>query len=245
MLYLTERSIREVEPLPVSYANLQLMLPPQTEAAAEKIYFALCTYMDAQGFIPCRKESAERTVAFVRGENSWTLFDDCADRLDINALDGLGRTLSRKLHVRAVGVMGNGRTRTLRLYTEGFLRDIYITAEKSTGLFRRRAGHALRWYAQLADGHTVRELADAFSRGTRGADVFPELQQLLGLDHTASFGFSSLEEVKPKGMAYMYFCTANRVRQRLIDRLWHTAPKTAKASAASCRMQKTHKNSAR
>lgn len=31
-------------------------------------------------------------------------------------------------HVRAVGVMGNGRTRTLRLYTDGFLRDIYITA---------------------------------------------------------------------------------------------------------------------
>ena len=62
--------------MPVSYANLQLMLPPQTEAAAEKIYFALCTYMDAQGFIPCRKESAERTLAFVRGENSWTLFDD-------------------------------------------------------------------------------------------------------------------------------------------------------------------------
>lgn len=87
--------------MPVSYANLQLMLPPQTEAAAEKIYFALCTYMDAQGFIPCQKESAERTVAFVRGETSWTLFDDCADRLDINVLDGLGRTLSRKLHVRA------------------------------------------------------------------------------------------------------------------------------------------------
>ena len=227
-----------MRPCPVSYANLQLMLPPQTEAAAEKIYFALCTYMDAQGFIPCQKESAERTVAFVRGETSWTLFDDCADRLDINALDGLGRTLSRKLHVRAVGVMGNGRTRTLRLYTEGFLRNIYITADKSAGPFRRRAGHALRWYAQLADGHTVRELADAFSRGTHGADVFPELQQLLGLDYTASFGFSSLEEVKPKDMAYLYFCAANRVRQRLLDRLWRPAPKTANASAASCRADK-------
>lgn len=224
--------------MPVSYANLQLMLPPQTEAAAEKIYFALCTYMDAQGFIPCRKESAERTLAFVRGETSWTLFDDRADRLDINALDGLGRSLSRKLHVRVVGVMGNGRTRTLRLYTEGFLRDIYITSDKAAGLFRRRAGHALRWYAQLADGHTTRELADAFSRGTRGADVFPELQQLLGLDYTASFGFSSLDEVKPKGIAYMYFCAANRVRQRLLDRLWHTTPKTAEASASSCRADK-------
>ena len=224
--------------MPVSYANLQLMLPPQTEAAAEKIYFALCTYMDAQGFIPCRKESAERTLAFVRGDTSWTLFDDRADRLDINALDGLGRSLSRKLHVRVVGVMGNGRTRTLRLYTEGFLRDIYITSDKAAGLFRRRAGHALRWYAQLADGHTTRELADAFSRGTRGADVFPELQQLLGLDYTASFGFSSLDEVTPKGIAYMYFCAANRVRQRLLDRLWHTTPKTAEASASSCRADK-------
>lgn len=224
--------------MPVSYANLQLMLPPQTEAAAEKIYFALCTYMDAQGFIPCRKESAERTLAFVRGETSWALFDDCADRLDINALDGLGRSLSRKLHVRVVGVMGNGRTRTLRLYTEGFLRDIYITSDKAAGLFRRRAGHALRWYAQLADGHTTRELADAFSRGTRGADVFPELQQLLGLDYTASFGFSSLEEVNPKGIVYMYFCAANRVRQRLLDRLWRTTPKTAEASASSCRADK-------
>lgn len=224
--------------MPVSYANLQLMLPPQTEAAAEKIYFALCTYMDAQGFIPCRKESAERTLAFVRGDTSWTLFDDRADRLDINALDGLGRSLSRKLHVRVVGVMGNGRTRTLRLYTEGFLRDIYITSDKAAGLFRRRAGHALRWYAQLADGHTTRELADAFSRGTRGADVFPELQQLLGLDYTASFGFSSLDEVKPKGIAYMYFCAANRVRQRLLDRLWRTTPKTVEASASSCRADK-------
>ena len=224
--------------MPVSYANLQLMLPPQTEAAAEKIYFALCTYMDAQGFIPCRKESAERTLAFVRGDTSWTLFDDRADRLDINALDGLCRSLSRKLHVRVVGVMGNGRTRTLRLYTEGFLRDIYITSDKAAGLFRRRAGHALRWYAQLADGHTTRELADAFSRGTRGADVFPELQQLLGLDYTASFGFSSLDEVKPKGIAYMYFCAANRVRQRLLDRLWRTTPKTAEASASSCRADK-------
>lgn len=224
--------------MPVSYANLQLMLPPQTEAAAEKIYFALCTYMDAQGFIPCRKESAERTLAFVRGDTSWTLFDDRADRLDINALDGLGRSLSRKLHVRVVGVMGNGRTRTLRLYTEGFLRDIYITSDKAAGLFRRRAGHALRWYAQLADGHTTRELADAFSRGTRGADVFPELQQLLGLDYTASFGFSSLEEVNPKGIVYMYFCAANRVRQRLLDRLWRTTPKTAEASASSCRADK-------
>ena len=224
--------------MPVSYANLQLMLPPQTEAAAEKIYFALGTYMDAQGFIPCRKESAERTLAFVRGDTSWTLFDDRADRLDINALDGLGRSLSRKLHVRVVGVMGNGRTRTLRLYTEGFLRDIYITSDKAAGLFRRRAGHALRWYAQLADGHTTRELADAFSRGTRGADVFPELQQLLGLDYTASFGFSSLDEVKPKGIAYMYFCAANRVRQRLLDRLWRTTPKTAEASAASGRADK-------
>ena len=68
--------------------------------------------------------------------------------------------------------------------------------------------------------------------------MFPELQQLLGLDYTASFGFSSLDEVKPKGIAYMYFCAANRVRQRLLDRLWHTTPKTAEASASSCRADK-------
>lgn len=219
--------------MPVSYASLQLMLPPQTEGANERIYLALCAHMETQGFIPCAKESAERTVAFVRSEHGWALFDDQADRLDIHALDGLGKALSRRLRVRAVGVICDGGHHSLRLYVDGFVRDSYCPSEQP----RRRAGRPHRWRAQLACGHTLRELADAFSRGARGEEVFPQLQELLGLDRTTGFGFASLEEA-PGHMLYAYFCAGNRIRQRILERPWRTEAKTAKAPVAPCRAEK-------
>ena len=109
------------------YANLQLILGSRTEAARERIMYVITAYMDAQGLMPCGRDSAERTVRFARGEDGvWAVFDDEADRMDIRALDGLGRCLTGKLHAKAVGMMGTERGRMLRLYVDGRLRDTYL-----------------------------------------------------------------------------------------------------------------------
>ena len=141
------------------YANLQLILGSRTEAARERIMYVITAYMDAQGLMPCGRDSAERTVRFARGEDGvWAVFDDEADRMDIRALDGLGRCLTGKLHAKAVGMMGTERGRMLRR-----------------------------------------------------------------------------EEEAPPGLVTLYFCTANRVRQRLIDRLIHPAARTAANAGALIR----------
>lgn len=213
------------------YANLQLILGSRTEAARERIIYVITAYMDAQGLMPCGRDSAERTVRFARGEDGvWAVFDDEADRMDIRALDGLGRCLTGKLHAKAVGMMGTERDRMLRLYVDGRLRDTYLpfpgenpSGKGGFGRFCCR-GRAVRWRPVLREGRTVRELADVFARGDRN---LADLRELLVIGSSAGYGFSSLEEEAPPGLVTLYFCTANRVRQRLIDRLIHPAARTA------------------
>lgn len=221
------------------YANLQLILGSRTEAARERIMYVITAYMDAQGLMPCGRDSAERTVRFARGEDGvWAVFDDEADRMDIRALDGLGRCLTGKLHAKAVGMMGTERGRMLRLYVDGRLRDTYLpfpgenpSVKGGFGRFCCR-GRAVRWRPVLREGRTVRELADVFARGDRG---LAELRELLVIGSSAGYGFSSLEEEAPPGLVTLYFCTANRVRQRLIDRLIHPAARTAANAGALIR----------
>ena len=157
--------------------------------------------MERQGLIPCEKESAERTVVFVRRDRGTLVYDDCADRLDIVALDGLGKGLTGYLRSRGVGIMCADKGVMLRLYVDGRLRDAYISSPGGFG--QRRCywwffchGHALRWRDQLTPGYSVKELADAFARGEQGGRaVFSEMRLMLGLDEAADFGFSSLEEM--------------------------------------------------
>ncbi|HIW73129.1 MAG TPA: hypothetical protein H9684_02295 [Firmicutes bacterium] len=235
-----------------SFANLQLALTARTEAAQEKILYVITAYMDTQGLMPCRRESAERTVRIGREEDGlWAVFDDCADRLDIQALDGLGRCLTGKLRTGAVGVMGSGEGRMLRLYVDGRLWDTYLRApavlSQEGGGFpkglrlppRNRLGgrsRAIRWLPVLRPGHTVRELSDAFLRGTQpGLDDFREL---LLLGRSAEAGFASVEEDGGAffpGTVTLYFCTANRVRQGLLDRLLKPASRTAASTGALIR----------
>lgn len=210
------------------YACLQLALDKEPEAAKERVIYAVTSYMDTLGLIPCGRESTERTVCFVRTATGYAVFDDCADRLDLNALDGLGRTLTQKLHTRAVGVMASGGGLMLRLYSEGWLRDVYITSRQA---FRRGQGmpghlsyrsHAMRWRSQLDKAYTTKELADAFIRGQAGGRaVFSELRGMLRLDKTADFGFKSIEDAGLQGVITLYFCPSNVVKQRLVDRLFH------------------------
>lgn len=221
------------------YANLQLILGSRTEAARERIMYVITAYMDAQGLMPCGRDSAERTVRFARGEDGvWAVFDDEADRMDIRALDGLGRCLTGKLHAKAVGMMGTERGRMLRLYVDGRLRDTYLpfpgenpSGKGGFGRFCCR-GRAVRWRPVLREGRTVRELADVFARGDRN---LAELRELLVIGSSAGYGFSSLEEEAPPGLVTLYFCTTNRVRQRLIDRLIHPAARTAANAGALIR----------
>ena len=203
----------------LSYACLQLRAEEKAEAARERIIGAVTAAMERQGLIPCDKESAERTVAFVCREKGTLVYDDCADRLDIVALDGLGKGLTGPLRSRAVGVMCADGVVMLRLYADGRLRDAYISSPGGFG--QRRSfwwfffhGHAMRWRDQLTEGYTVKELADAFARGEQGGRaVFSEMRLMLGLDEATDFGFSSLEEAELPGIVTLYFRTSNRVRQ--------------------------------
>lgn len=209
----------------MGFANLQLMLDKNTEMAQERLLYSITAYMERQGMIPCRKESAERTVAFVPTAVGWAIYDDCADRLDMAALDGLGRALTAKLHTRAVGVMAARTGHMLRLYADGRLWDTYLTSRQE---FAREAGwgipcraHAIRWRAQLVKTARVRDLADVFARGQQQKEtVFPALCGLLGLPEAASYGFASLDEAKPDGQITLYFCSSTTIRQPLWERLF-------------------------
>ena len=157
----------------LSYACLQLGPEEPAEAARERIIYAVTAEMERQGLIPCEKESAERTVVFVRRDRGTLVYDDCADRLDIVALDGLGKGLTGYLRSRGVGIMCADKGVMLRLYVDGRLRDAYISSPGGFG--QRRCywwffchGHALRWRDQLTPGYSVKELADAFARGEQG-----------------------------------------------------------------------------
>lgn len=206
-----------------SYASLQLMLDERVEAARERIIYVITAHMDSLGYMPCGRESAERTVSFADCEGGWAIFDDCADRLDINALDGLGRCLTGKMHTHAIGVMGAGNGRMLRLFYNGRLLDTYITSPKAfgrgSGGFGCR-GHAIRWRGVLREGATIKELSAAFQCGQQEpSGGFEKIRGLLTLGDSAGYGFASIEDANLSGVITLYFCAANRVRQRLVDRL--------------------------
>lgn len=207
----------------LSYASLQLTLDSGLEAAQERIIYAVTACMDRQGMIPCDKSNAEQTVAFAKAETGWAVFDDVADRLDIAALDDLGKGLTEGLHTRAVGVMRSSGGAMIRLYAEGKLRDAYMSPAaafaKNRGCWFRCHGHALRWRAQLADGCGIKELAALFARGEKeNGEIFPLLCQTLNLGATVYYGFSSLEDAGLQGVVRLYFRASNVVKQRLRDK---------------------------
>lgn len=207
-----------------SYASLQLILDEKVEAARERIIYVITAHMDSLGYMPCGRESAERTVSFTNNADGWAIFDDCADRLDINALDGLGRCLTGKMRTHAIGVMGAEKGRMLRLYDNGRLLDSYITLPKAFGRGSGSFGchgHAIRWRSVLRGGATIKELSAAFQVGQREqAEGFDRIRGLLTIGDCAAYGFASIEYANLSGVVTLYFCAANRVRQRLVDRLF-------------------------
>lgn len=210
-----------------NYASLQLLLDDRVEAARERIIYIITAHMDMMGFIPCGRESAERTVAFVRTDGGWAVFDDCADRLDIRALDGFGCCLTGKLRTRAVGVMGSGDGHMLRLYHDGRLCDTYISSPQAfrfaSGRLRSR-GRAMRWRALLHGGGDIRALSGAFERAQKEPSAgFEELCRLLALGKTATFGYASLDDARLEGVVTLFFCAANRIKQRWFDHLLRPA----------------------
>ncbi len=224
------------------YACLQLQLAAGTEKPCERILYAVTSYMDGIGMIPCGKETATRTVCFAPTASGWTVFDDCADRLDLPSIDGLGRGLTGKLRTRAIGVLASPNGLMLRLYTNGRLRDIYVTSCKAFGrgqdffgrLFchGRCHGHALRWRACLMPGHAVGGLAKLFEQGeVEGRAILPQLMPVLGLDQTTAFGFSSLEEAGLEGLVWLHFRPANVIHSNFLTRVLHPAARTVKPAA--------------
>ncbi len=211
------------------YASLQVLDNQDRETARDRLIYAVTAYMDAQGYINCRRESAERTVAFAPTEKGWAVFDDCADRLDVTALNGLGRCLSGKLRDRVVGVMCSGSELMLCLYGEGLVKDTYITSRRFSGqvplsVWVRSHGHAFRWRSLLAEGHTIKELADIFTQGQlAGRAIYAQLRLALGLDESAGYGLASLEDAGLPGVVTLYFRASNMVRQGLWEKIAHPA----------------------
>ena len=128
------------------YASLQLLLDQGFEAAQERIIYLVTAYMDAQGYVPCRKESAEHTVAFVRTGNGWALFDDCADRNELKALRPFALSDLKAVHPCYRGSRMPQRVLPPALQRRGF-KDVFCTPPK-TRLFppgRLSCRHAIRW----------------------------------------------------------------------------------------------------
>lgn len=219
------------------YASLQLILDDRVEAVRERIIYAVTAYMDAMGMVPCKADSAERTVSFVRVKGGWAVFDDCADRLDMRALHGLARCLTSGLHTRAVAVMGLRNGFILRLYCGGSLRDIFSTTPKALGGSAGRmgcSGHAIRWRLVLQEGVAIRELSDAFLDARKNPeDGFQEICRLLSLDESAGYGFSSIEDARLEGVITLYFHAANHLRQRWLDRLMRVPAKCGGAAPST------------
>ena len=103
----------------LEYACLQLHIAAGTELPRERILYAVTSYMDRMGMIPCGQENATRTICFAPSEAGWSVYDDCADRLDIPSIDGLGRCLTGKIDCRAVGILASKEGLMLRLYGGG------------------------------------------------------------------------------------------------------------------------------
>lgn len=221
------------------YACLQLCGGLGGDAAQERLIYAITAYMDSRGLVSCRREGAERIVCIAPTAKGWAVFDDCIDRLDLHELNGMGRFLTGKLRGRGVGVMCSGQGLLLSLYADGRLRDTYITSKRqfsgtvSLPVWVTCRGHALQWRAQLAEGTSLKALADLFAQGERGGrTVFSQLRLALDLDESAGYGFSCLEDAKPQGLITLYFCPSNVVKQNLLDRIFHPARQAATSLGA-------------
>lgn len=222
------------------YACLQLVPRSKMELPQERLLYAITAHMDRRGLVACGRESALRTVRFAATSHGWAVYDDCADRMDMGALDGLGRCLTRKMDAQAVGVVCSGEHLMLRLYRNGRLLDVFATSRR---VFHRQLNlnawiscrrHALRWRCCLTEGQTTAELAAAFNQANRqGRAAFSVLQPLLCPDPSAGFGFASLDNSSLTGLITLYFCPGNVVRQSFLYRLLHPAP-AQKPSAAGC-----------
>lgn len=226
------------------YASLQLFLDDQFEAAQERIIYTVTSYMDGLGYTPCRHESAERTIAFARVKGGFAVFDDCADRQDVRALNSLARWLTLKLGTSAVGVIGCRNGFIMKLYREGVLLDTFNTFD--TKVFSKSLkfpGRAIRWKTILRKNVEIRDLAAAFQKAKEDPDNgFEDLKVLLSLDDSAGYGFASIEDSGLQGVVWMYFNASNHVRQRWYERFFHAPSRCGGAAPTAFAHEKECKH---
>lgn len=222
------------------FASLQLFWDEYFEAAQERIIHAVTSYMEALGYTSCGHESAERTIAFARIKGGWAVFDDCADRQDMRALNGLARCLTLKLKTSAVGVMGFKDGFVLKLYKDGALLDTFnALSGQVLGKGIKFLGRAIRWRTALGKDIEIRELSAAFQSAKTSPDQgFERLRELLFLDASAGYGFSSIEDAGLQGVVWMYFNAPNRIRQRWYEKLLHLPTRCGGAAPTAFSHQK-------
>ena len=84
----------------MQYAMLQAYWPRHSR---DLLIHTIELHMARNDMRPCSREEAERTVALVPNSSGWAVYDDCADRMDLSAMDGLRhpcRRYARSLHLR-------------------------------------------------------------------------------------------------------------------------------------------------
>ena len=124
----------------MQYAMLQAYWPRHSR---DLLIHTVELHMARNDMRPCSREEAERTVALVPNSSGWAVYDDCADRMDLSAMDGLGRALTRRLEKSgasgtvALGVVVSEEKRLLRLYAGGRVRDTLLLSPHPNEATRR------------------------------------------------------------------------------------------------------------
>lgn len=219
----------------MEYAMLQVYLP---RASQDALIRAVERHMAADGMVPCVREAAERTAAIAPDSSGWAVYDDCADRMELSALDGLGRALTRRSRGKtaapaAVGVLVSDGRRMVRLYVGGRIRDTLLPATRSAGrpINLTDFVRARRWRPALSKKEDLRNFASALAEG----GAMEKVGALLRLDRAASYGFRSLELEQPEGLILLPFCSQTTVKQKLSDRLFGLIRRPDSAAGACMR----------
>ena len=226
----------------MQYAMLQAYWPRHSR---DLLIHTIELHMARNDMRPCSREEAERTVALGPNSSGWAVYDDCADRMDLSAMDGLGRALTRRLEKSgasgtvALGVVVSEDKRLLRLYAGGRVRDTLLlsphpVARPATFTDTLRAR---RWRPLLGKREERAAMAKLLACG--GASP-AEICGLLHLDGSSRYGFRSLELEQPEGMIWLPFRSETTVKQKLSERILNVVQQPGSAAGACLRRRDPH-----
>lgn len=205
----------------MQYAMLQAYWPRHSR---DLLIHTVELHMARNDMRPCSREEAERTVALVPNSSGWAVYDDCADRMDLSAMDGLGRALTRRLEKSgasgtvALGVVVSEEKRLLRLYGRRPCARYASAVPSSSSAAGHFYGHAAarRWRPLLGKREERAAMAKLLACGALHRQKSAGCFIWMGPRAT---GFRSLELEQPEGMIWLPFRSETTVKQKLSERI--------------------------